>query len=479
VKQMDRRTTRGARWRRLACCLGAVLSAACSAPTVGAPAVAAVAPPAREPPGPIRHAIVITIDGLLPEAYRSPEAHGLQVPVLRRLVAEGASSPGALSVFPAATYPAHTAIASGVNPRQHGIVTNRVFDPLGQNAGVWRWYAEDVKVPRLWDIARAAGYSTALDSWPVTVGANATYHVPEYWRARGSEEWKLLRVLSTPGLLERVARAYPSFAANQGAGGLSDEAITDVELALLTTTPPHLSFLHLPQVDGAQHEHGLWSAEARAAIENADRQVGRVLETIEHAGLREQTALVVASDHGFASVHRCLNPNALLRRGGLIELNAEGHVTRWDAMAAGSSGSSYVYLMRSGDAKLEASVRALFEQAMKAGQSGIRRIFERSEIEQLGGDPNALLALEAEPDSYFSGGHDSYETPPDIQAVHGYDPNRPEMKASLLLFGPNIPPGQLEHARLIDIAPTVASWLGLEMRDVEGRQLDVTPTVSR
>ncbi|MEO8179707.1 MAG: ectonucleotide pyrophosphatase/phosphodiesterase [Deltaproteobacteria bacterium] len=292
---MDRPAARGARCR-LACCLGLVLSGACSTPTVGAPAVATPAPPAREPPGPIRHAIVITIDGLLPEAYRSPEAHELRVPVLRRLLAEGASSTGALSVFPAATYPAHTAIASGVNPRQHGIVTNRVFDPLGQNPGVWHWYAEDVKVPRLWDIARAAGYSTALDSWPVTVGANATYHVPEYWRTWGSEEWKLLRTLSTPGLLERVTRTYPSFAPEGGPGGLSDEAITDIELEQLATTPPHLSFLHLPQVDSAQHEHGLWSAEARAAIENADRQVGRVLETIERAGLREQTALVVASE---------------------------------------------------------------------------------------------------------------------------------------------------------------------------------------
>ncbi|MEO8179706.1 MAG: hypothetical protein ABI895_12805 [Deltaproteobacteria bacterium] len=53
------------------------------------------------------------------------------------------------------------------------------------------------------------------------------------------------------------------------------------------------------------------------------------------------------------------------------------------------------------------------------------------------------------------------------------------MKASLLLFGPNIPHGQLEHARLIDIAPTVASWLGLEMQNVEGRRLEVTPTASR
>jgi len=89
---------------------------------------AALPASAPEPPGPIRHVIVVSIDGLMPESYRQPDAHRLEIPTLRRLVAEGASSSGALSVFPSVTYPSHTSMASGVIPGRHGIVSNRDLD---------------------------------------------------------------------------------------------------------------------------------------------------------------------------------------------------------------------------------------------------------------------------------------------------------------------------------------------------------------
>ena len=45
------------------------------------------------------------------------------------------------------------------------------------------------------------------------------------------------------------------------------------------------------------------------------------------------------------------------------------------------------------------------------------------------------------------------------------------MQASLLMRGPGVQPGPIEDARLIDIAPTIASWLGVALPDVEGRVL--------
>jgi predicted AlkP superfamily pyrophosphatase or phosphodiesterase len=161
---------------------------ACSATQSSAPATAhsaslaneqQVSRPAR---GTVQHVMVVTIDGLMPESYLHPQLHQLQVPNLARLVREGASSDGALSVFPTLTYPAHTSIATGTLPSQHGIVANLAFDPLELNQNAWRWYAEEVKVPTLWEVAREAGLQTAVLDWPVTVGDTANYHVPEFWR---------------------------------------------------------------------------------------------------------------------------------------------------------------------------------------------------------------------------------------------------------------------------------------------------------
>jgi predicted AlkP superfamily pyrophosphatase or phosphodiesterase len=86
--------------------------------------------------------VLISVDGLMPEAYTAPDAHGLKVPTLRRMAAAGAWAQRVESVFPTVTYPAHTSLVTGAPPGVHGITTNRPPDPLDKNQGGWRWYAE-------------------------------------------------------------------------------------------------------------------------------------------------------------------------------------------------------------------------------------------------------------------------------------------------------------------------------------------------
>jgi predicted AlkP superfamily pyrophosphatase or phosphodiesterase len=460
--------TPGSRWL-WPWALAAVLSAACAAPQ------RASEPCPRElraePPGPVRHVVVVSIDGLLPEAYLAPDERGLKVPTLRRFVAEGAHSRGALSVFPSVTYPAHTTIATGVRPARHGIFSNVVFDPMGQNKDAWYWFAEELKATPVWRVAHDAGYRTALVSWPVTVGARASWLVPEIWRARNAEDGKLVRALSTPGLLEAVQASTPDFAAHFTMPYLSDAGGADIAAYLLERERPHLLMLHMSQVDGNQHQYGLWSPEVLAAIENADRQVGRLLAAVERAGIQGETVFLVVSDHGFRAVTREVNPGALLRQAGLIAVDARGNVSSWQAGLRSNTGSAYVYLADPNDAATGATVMKLFRDRMATSGSGIARLLEREQIRALGGDPAAWLALEGEAGVTFGNGLDSYEGPTHYAATHGYDPSLPEMKASLLMLGPGIAPHGLENASLVDVAPTIARWLGLALPEAEGRVL--------
>src|SRR5690606_29351219 len=100
---------------------GALACGGARPPAEPAPRAAAARPA-------VEHVVVISVDGLLPAVYTEPDAHGLAVPTLRRLAAEGASSPGARSVMPSLTYPSHTTIATGVDPGRHGIVSNKTLD---------------------------------------------------------------------------------------------------------------------------------------------------------------------------------------------------------------------------------------------------------------------------------------------------------------------------------------------------------------
>jgi predicted AlkP superfamily pyrophosphatase or phosphodiesterase len=102
-------------------------------------------------------------------------------------------------------------MVTGVSPARHGIVANTTFDPFSKNFGGWYWYSEDIKVPTLWDVASKAGMVTSSVNWPVTVGAHITYNLVQYWRASTSDDQKLIRALSTRGLLSEVEQALGLF----------------------------------------------------------------------------------------------------------------------------------------------------------------------------------------------------------------------------------------------------------------------------
>ena len=435
----------------------------------------------RDPPGPIHHVILVTLDGMLPDAYEHPDAHGLKIPTLRSLVARGASSDGALSVFPSVTYPSHTSMTTGVFPGTHGIVGNRTFDPLEDDLEGWRWYAEDIKRDPIWRIAERAGYRAALVHWPVSVGAKVTWLVPEYWRAKDDNDRKLLRALSTPGLLESVAAEHADFWSRYAPPDVKDSALTDIATHILANAnaKPNLLQLHLVEVDGAQHHSGVWSPEAIAAIENDDVQLGRIFDLLERSGLAKDTSVIVASDHGFMDAPKMVKPGVLLREAGLVTLNASNHVTGWKASVQVNSGQAYVYLHDPADAVTRDAVRKIFTAKAAQADSGIGRVYEAADIRAVGGDPEAFLALEASPGYQMGPGFaGDFVGPAIYHATHGYDPSRPEMHASLLLVGPNVPHGTIAGARLVDIGPTIAGWLGLEMPGVDGKPLQVTPVAA-
>src|SRR5262249_37882723 len=155
-------------------------------------------------------------------------------PTLRALAAGArVAAPGALPVFPSVTYPNHTSMATGVGPARHGVANNVVFDPEEKNDGGWTWYAEDIRARTVWDAARARGQPTGLVSWPVTVGARATALLPEIWRAGTPEDVKLVRALSTPGLLDDTAARFPDFAAGFTPPSPKDRALVDAAVTIL------------------------------------------------------------------------------------------------------------------------------------------------------------------------------------------------------------------------------------------------------
>jgi hypothetical protein len=141
----------------------------------------------------------------------------------------------------------------------------------------------------------------------------------------------------------------------------------------------------------------------------------------------------------------------------------------WKATVHAHAAEAYVYVKDPSDEGTRSRVRDVFVAKLNEYGSGIARLYENSEIRQLGGDSEAYLALGAATDFQFGAGClGEYRAPTSYLATHGFDPRDADMGASLLMVGPSIPHGNILNARLIDIAPTIASWLGLPLPEAEG-----------
>jgi predicted AlkP superfamily pyrophosphatase or phosphodiesterase len=441
---------------------------------------------------------MVSIDGLMPDAYVHPDAHGLAVPTLRALVSRGAYATAVASVFPTVTYPAHTTLATGVTPNVHRIVTNKPADALDTQFAGWRWYAEDIAVPTLWRVAAAQHREVALVTWPVTVGASVAWLVPEYWRAGGPDDQKLLRALSTPGLLDRVAHEYPSLWHELTPPDVHDDAQFAIATYLVTHEHPDLVMMHVWAVDDAQHDHGPWSKEAKAAIENADALLGRFVATLEAQPAWQHTTLVVVSDHGFAPIDHEIRLNALFARKHLIELDAAGKTKSARVAVIASGGSAFVYVLdQAARPEIEAAVNELASGAIGeratnpelgdnpfatshgnvpvgraerregvAASAGpvIAKILGHDEVVAAGGDRDAAFVVVAAPGYSFGDARTGaiiVDTPG--RGTHGWPPTDPAMAASFIAVGPNVVHRDLGQIRMVDIAPTVAHWLGIEL----------------
>ncbi len=462
--------------RRFPALLAACLVVMMLAGLMISPSAAQTRAKASSAASPIRHVIIVSVDGLLPASYMDPDAHGLKVPMLRELAKNGTASPGALSVIPASTYIAHTSIATGTNPGTHGIVANQAWDPLGKNQEGWRWYTEDIKVPTLWDVAQMNGLRTALVDWPVTVGAKADAVVPEYWRASSPEDMKMTRAIAKPaGILDAVVKRMPDFWKEFSPPDITDKAATEIALYLIETQKPNLVMLHIYEVDHWQHQKKPWSPEAIAAIENADAQVARVIASAKKAGTWKQTALVVVSDHGFTTYSKQLRPGVLLREKQLITLDDRNRIKDWKAVTLVTTGTTYIYVRDPHDETTKRTLREIFEPLAGKPDTGVGRIFTHDQIDAMGGDPEAYLCIESADGFRNTWGYtgDLISPVTGDPAGHGFAPDHADMKASLIFYGPSIAAGKVEGARLIDVAPTVAGWLGLKMDRAEGHALPV------
>jgi predicted AlkP superfamily pyrophosphatase or phosphodiesterase len=416
--------------------------------------------------------VMISVDGLRPDYVTAADAHGAKVPNLRKFMKEGAYAEGVTGVVPTVTYPSHTTLVTGVWPAKHGIWANTTFDPLQKNYQGWYWYTEDIRVPTLWDAAAKAGRTTASIQWPVTVGANINWNIPEFWRAGTPDDSKLLRAVSTKGLLEEGAAEIGPFRGGIDATPDADEVRGKYAEWILEKKHPGLLTLHLIALDHIEHETGPFSPESIEVLERLDGVIGKVRETAERVA-PGHTVVAVVSDHGFANYDQQLNPLVAFREANLFTVNEKGSIVDWKAMPWETGGSAAIVLKDPQDPTTLEQVRDLLKKLAADPANGIDHVLDAEELHKRGGYPNASFFVSLKP-GWRTG---ASLTGPVVSKIkpggtHGQLPDVPELRAAFFLVGPRVPAGKdLGIIDMRDIAPTLTKETGLSLPTADGKSL--------
>lgn len=419
--------------------------------------------------------ILVSIDGFRAVDLVQCDELGLAIPTLRRLMSEGTVAEELISIFPSLTYPAHVSLVTGTGPDRHGVLNNEMFSPDSEAPAPWFFEARLIRDQTLWNAFRRAGASIGAVGWPVTVGAPIDWNLPELWEP-GDFEGTFIRksvAASTPGLVEGAERRFGfRFSLER-----LDEHRNFVARHLLLEHRPDLLLLHYNELDKKQHVDGPGSRSALSAMEKLDRLLGELLETAHEAWPDRPPLVCVVSDHGFEEIGRQFNPNAVLRRAGLIEYGEPPEtVKRWRARAWAAGGAAAVVLHDRGDSEALAQARQALAPYTTGTDAPLRAILRPEEAGTPAGDSGAAFMLDAAP-GWMIGSRGTGEVveAARVKGMHGQHPDRPGMAGIFILAGPGVPRGlQLGKTRLIDVAPTLAQLAGVALPNATGRALSLT-----
>lgn len=196
----------------------------------------------------IEHVVIISIDGLRPDAWDQAET-----PVLDALQTKGAYTGSARTVLPAATLIGHASMLGGMTPEKHGIYWN-IYDPsLGKING-----------PTLFSVAHDAGLSTAM--------------------------------ISGKPRLEHIV--LPNSVDHYDYAGYLDLLVVNHAREFIETGLPHVLFIHLPDVDSVGHISGWMSPEQLATVRATDNLIGEIIAQIADRGYLPSTLFIITADHG-------------------------------------------------------------------------------------------------------------------------------------------------------------------------------------
>ena len=418
--------------------------------------------------------VVVVFDGLRPDMIED------RMPVLHGFAQDSLWFTGARSVFPSMTRVATTSFATGQWPRVHGIVNNAFHMPrVVQGAPLDTSNFEHLaRLKSQGPVVTCESLGHALAARGLRMGAvqccsaGSSYLVNHDVAAHGHWTFSVhgADFTQTPEAVRRAIASHGPLPAQDVPKLATLDYARRVFLDMaLGEAAPDVALMWLPEPDTTWHRYGLGSGEARTVMAAADAVFADVLEAVSK--MPGRTTVIAMSDHGQITTTSQTDITAEMQAAGLPASHRPGPEHKL-ALTRGSMGE----IRGLGDDR--GLIAASCDWLM--GRDDIGMVFARDDlVDALPGTlPHDLVhhGHVRGPELFFlmrsSDAPDPWGLPGQGGLIAGVELgggmhgglNQYELATTLVVRTPEGRRG-LDDAPtgLIDIAPTIAALLGVEM----------------
>lgn len=415
-----------------------------------------------------KRVLVLSIDAMTGEDLAFAES----LPNFGRLIRNCALATQVESVFPSLTYPCHVSMATGCSPAHTRVWNNEIFLPDTLKRP-WYFYDSQIARPTIFESARQAGISTGCVMWPCMGNGPIDVLVPEIWGKTPDEPF--LEPFCSAGSEGFIREIWPLVSdIPQGFNQpMFDTFVIAMACEVIRRQRSELLYVHICQVDNAKHYYGLGSPEVQQALLRTDQLLGQLICALDDVKVRDDTNIVLCSDHGQQPVTHVSYPNRLLAAHGFLSPAHNSDIETWRAQVQSACLSAFVYADSRQSARQALELLSLPENKRTLGIADVLTKETAERRFHLTGDFSAVLL--GQPGIYF---HNALDIGPFLlpieesglkyKANHGHDPLQGE-KPFFLIFGPDARPGvRIQTMKLIDEAPTIAALMGFPLPHADG-----------
>ncbi len=216
----------------------------------------------------VDHVFIISFDGGKPAVIAESE-----MPVLKKLAAEGAVTWKARTIFPPKTLPSHTSMLTGLSPGKHHVLWNNFEPEKGK-----------ILAPTVFNIARKA------DPKLVTAMFAGKMKFHHLWQDGSLDRFDFKGPQSATPAVSGADEIEKTVNPAQTVAGSAAAYIVDKK--------PNLCFIHFPDPDSAGHKSGWGSPEQKEAFKVSDQALGQIVRALTAAGIADSSVIIISADHG-------------------------------------------------------------------------------------------------------------------------------------------------------------------------------------